>query len=158
MADYYQNKYTNDLGEEFAEPIGFSDMSIVTPEIVISSMKEICEGNNIPASFRKVSLELSKGFFNKTTFCAIEISHPNPPQSYCKQLYVICPDGMRFFFVGSSKAFSEKNNYEAAMNGIGGNFKARVSSFFGVAPDTKPYELEMEWHNIIFTVFQSILE
>lgn len=160
MADYYENKFTHDLGEEFSEPISFSDMSNVTPEIIISNMEEICRENDIPALIRKSSLEVSRGLgiFNKTVFKAVEISHPNPPQSYCKQLYVICGDGIRFFFVGSSKAFSERNNFEAAMNDTGGNLKAKARAFFGIAPDEKPFEQEMEWHNTIHAVFISLLE
>lgn len=160
MADYYVNKFENDLGEEFSEPIGFSDMSNVTPENIIFNMEEICKENNIPALIRESSLEISRGFgiFKKAVFKAVEISHPNPPQSYCKQLYVICEDRIRFFFVGSSKAFSERNNFEAAMNDTGGNLKAKVRAFFGVAPDEKPFEQEMEWHNTILAVFISILE
>ena len=81
---------------------------------------------------RKSSLEVSRGFgiFKKTVFMAVEISHPNPPQSYCKQLYVIYEDG--FFFVGSSKAFSERNNFEAAMNDTGGNLKAKARAFLAL--------------------------
>lgn len=40
MADYYENKFTHDLGEEFSEPIAFSDMSNVTPENIISNMEK----------------------------------------------------------------------------------------------------------------------
>ena len=39
MADYYENKFTHDLGKAFSEPIGFYDMSNMTPEIIISNMK-----------------------------------------------------------------------------------------------------------------------
>lgn len=44
------------------------------------------------------------------------------------------------------------------MNGTGGNLKAKARYFFGVAPDKKTFEQEMEWHNTIFAVFNSILE
>lgn len=83
---------------------------------------------------RKSSLEVSRGFgiFKKTVFMAVEISPPNPPQSYCKQLYVIYEDGIRFFFVGSSKAFSERNNFKAAMNDTGGNLKAKTRAFLAL--------------------------
>ena len=158
MAEYYQNKYMNDLGQEFVDPIAFNDMSNVTPEIIISNMESICKENEIPARFRESSVEISRGFFNKTTFRAVEISHPNPPQSYCSQLYVLFPDGIRFFFVGSSQAFSERNNYEAALNGSGGNLKARIRAISGIEPDSEPYELEMDWHGTIYSVFQSLLE
>lgn len=160
MADYYENKFEHDLGEEFSEPIAFSDMSNVTPENIISNMEKICKENDIPALIRESSLEISNGFgiFKKAVLKAVEISHPNPPQSYCKQLYVICKEGIRFFFVGSSKAFSERNNFEAAMNDTGGNLKAKARAFFGIAPDEKPFEQEMEWHNTIHAVFISLLE
>ncbi len=158
MADYIQNKFIKDLGQEFAEPISFNDMSNVTPEIIIDNMKSLCDENDIPASIRESSLEISMGLFNKATFKAVEIRHPDPPQSYCNQLYVIYPDGIRFFFVGSSKAFSDRNNYEEAVNGTGGNLKAKMRAMVGVPPDAEPYEQEMAWHEAVYSVFQSLLE
>ncbi len=158
MAEYYQNKFMNDLGQEFVEPIGFNDMSNVTPEVIITNMEAVCSEHEIPARFRESSVEISRGLFNKSTFKAVEISHPNPPQSYCSQLYVLYPDGIRFFFVGSSKAFADRNNFEAAMNGTGGNFKAKMRAIAGIAPDSEPYEQEMAWHETIYSVFQSLLE
>ena len=74
MADYYENKFTHDLGEEFSEPIAFSDMSNVTPENIISNMEKICKENDIPALIRESSLEIAKGFgiFKKAVFKAVE--------------------------------------------------------------------------------------
>lgn len=158
MAEYYQNKFVNDLGQEFVKPMGCNDMRNVTPEVIISNMEAICEEHGIPARFRESSVEISKSIFNKATFKAVEISHPNPPQSYCRQLYVLYPDGIRFFFVGSSKAFYERNNYEAAMNGTGGNLKAKMRAIAGIEPDSEPYEQEMAWHETIYSVFCSLIE
>ena len=95
----------SDLGQEFAEPVVFNDMSNVTPEVIIKNMKAICEENEIPACFDETEVVMG-GFFKKVQFRAVEVSHPNPPQSYCSQLYVIYNDGIRFFFVGSSAAFA----------------------------------------------------
>ncbi|MGN0496371.1 MAG: hypothetical protein ACI4GW_09125 [Lachnospiraceae bacterium] len=158
MADYYQNNFVRDLGEEFADPIKFNDMSNVTPEIIINNMRDICNKNKIMANFREVSVEVTFGLFDKSVFKAIEISHPAPPQSYCRQLYIIIPGGMRFFFVGYSKAFSDRNDYEEAMSGRGGTFKARIQAFAGITPDLDLYELEMSWHESIFSVFRLLLE
>lgn len=158
MASYYENSFTHDLGQEFADPIGFNDMSTVTPDIIISNMSEICKEHDIPVVFRESSIEISKGVFNKHEFKAVEISHPNPPQRYCDQLYVILGDCVRFFFVGSSEAFATVNNYQAAMDGTGGNLKAKLHAIAGIEPDMEPYETEMEWHQTIFAVFQSLLE
>ena len=155
---YCRNRFIDDLGGEFADPIGINDMSDVTPDFLISNMKAICLENEIPAEFDEASVEISKGIFSKATFKAVEVSHPNPPQSYCRQLYVLYPDGIRFFFVGSSQAFSERNNYEAAMNGSGGNLKAKMRAIAGIEPDSEPYEQEMAWHGTIYSVFQSLLE
>ena len=44
------------------------------------------------------------------------------------------------------------------MNDTGGNLKAKARAFFGIAPDEKPFEQEMEWHNTIHAVFISLLE
>lgn len=158
MADYVQNKFLDELGQEFAEPIGFRNTDNLVPEIIIENMKTVCENDEIPASFRVAEVEISKGIFNKATFKAVEISHPNPPQSYCNQLYILYPDGIRFFYVGSSKAFLEMNNYADAMAGRGGGFKARLNAFAGIRPDEEPYEEEMKWHEAVYSVFLSLLE
>lgn len=158
MADYYENKFIHDLGEEFADPIGFNDMSNVNPPTIIANMELLCEKNKIPAVFSESSVEISHGFFRKNEYPAVKVSHPNPPQSYCDQLYVICYARVRFFFVGSSKAFSVVNNYRAAVNGTGGNWKAKLNAIAGLEPDMKPYEAEMEWHEAVLSAFYSLME
>ena len=45
----------------------------------------------------------------KIEYKVVKISHPNPPQSYCDQLYIILDNGVRLFYVGESKAFKEMN-------------------------------------------------
>lgn len=158
MADYYRNKFIDDLRGEFAEPIGFSDMSNITPEIVMKNMQAICEENDIPAKFDIVTVEISAGLFRKATYSAVKVWHPNPPQSYCDQLYLITPQGIHFFWVGSSTAFGERNRYEQALNGQGGGIKAQLRAIVGIAPDEEPYEKELEWHGTIYSVFQSLVE
>lgn len=158
MADYYQNSFLDDLGQEFAEPIAFNDMSSVTTDVIIANMKALCEENEIPASFCTSTVEISRGLFRKRTFNAVEIEHPNPPQNYCRQLYVLGGDSVHFFFVGNSHAFAEKNNYEAALNGTGGNFKAKMRAIAGIAPDIEPYEAEMAWHEAIYSAFLALVE
>lgn len=158
MADYYRNKFVDDLGQEFAEPMGFRDMSNVTPEVVIRNMKKICNEKNIPASIRESSVEISMGLFNKATFEAVEIRHPDPPRKYCEQLYVFFPQGIRFFYVGRSDNFAEQNNYIDAMNGSGGGFKAHLQAWSGVAPDLEPYEREMSWHESVYSAFCLMVE
>lgn len=148
----------DDLGEEFAEPMGFRNMSSVTPEVIIQHMRTVCDENDIPASIRKSSVEVSQGLFCKATFDAVEIRHPDPPRRYCEQLYVICPEGIRFFYVGGSDNFAEQNNYINALNGRGGGFKAQLQAWSGVAPDLEPYQLEMSWHESVYSAFCSLVE
>lgn len=158
MSTYYQNNFQNDLIEEFAQPMAFNDMNNVNVSNIINGMKEVCEANEIPADFYSSEVEISQGLFRKATFHAVEVSHPNPPQQYYDQLYVIFDDGIRFYFVGNSAAISEKNNYDAAVAGTGGDFKAKMNAMIGNEPDPEPYEKEMEWHGLIFSVFKSLLE
>lgn len=165
-----------DLGTEFVDGIGFKDMSNLTPEKIISEMKAVCDANGIPATFEEAKfLEGGAGSIvsslaygqkpslfkalKKTEFRAVKISHPNPPQSYCDQLYIILDNGVRFFFVGESKAFKEKNEYELARNGQGQGvgLKSKFRAFIGVGPDEEPYNTEMEWHTSVYSVFESMV-
>ena len=158
MAEFYENKFMHDLGQEISDPMGCNDMSNVTPEVIIGNMKALCDENEIPAVFSESSIEISEGIFRKNEYKAIKISHPNPPQRYCDQLYIILPEGIRFFFVGASDAFSTVNNYQAAVDGTGGNIKAKLHAIAGIQPDMEPYEAEMEWHQTILAVFNSLVE
>ena len=157
MAEYYENRFMHDLGQEIKDPIRIQDMSNVTPEIIIANMSAICEEKNIPALFSESSVEILEGVFIKNKYKAIKISYPNPPQRYCDQLYVIFSNSMRFFFVGASDAFSAVNNYQAAVEGTGGNLKAKFQAITGLPPDMAHYEAEMEWHQLILAVFDSII-
>lgn len=165
-----------DLGTEFAEGIRFRDMSNITPEKIINDMREVCNAKGIPASFEEevflvggagsIVSALAYGqkpslfkALSKKEYKAIKISHPNPPQSYCDQLYIIFNDCVRFFYVGESKAFKEKNEYEMAAsgNGQGVGLKAKFSAFIGVRPDEEPYNREIEWHQSVYSVFESMV-
>lgn len=157
MADYYENQFLQDLGEEFADPIDITNFGDVTPETIISMMRIACEENDIPAELNKRTIEISAGLFRKQENVAVEISHPNPPQSYCKQLYIFFGGCIRGFFVGSSAAFSEINNYEAAVNGTGGSWRAQLHAIAGIEPNMEQYEQEIQWHQTIYTTLLSLL-
>lgn len=160
MADYYVNKLNNDLGGEFAEPITFRNMEDNFPEIILENLKQVCESNNIPATFTIATVEISEGLFRKTKYSGVEVRHPNPPQEYCRLLFLVIPGGgVKFHWVGKSKAFSEMNNYEAAVNGQSyASLKGKAQAFFGIKPDDTQYKLELEWDNLIYTAFISLLE
>lgn len=158
MAEYYLTKFKDNVGEEFADPLTLEDMSGVTAEILLDDIQGICEENGIPVNLKKVSVEVSEGVFKKSTYSAVEITHPCPPQKFAGQLYLISQTGIRFFIVGKSKAMADKRNYEAAKNGTGGSLMARLDVWAGVKQDDSMYEAEMDWHNSVYGAFMSLID
>ena len=44
------------------------------------------------------------------------------------------------------------------MSGTGGNFKAKLQAMAGIEPDNEPYEMEMEWHRMIYSAFEALTQ
>lgn len=171
------NYTEGELGTEFTDPIGFRDMSSITPSVIIENMQEVCRQYGIPAVFEEATLTEggassvleSIGYgqkpslfkaFHKNVYPAVRIKHSNPPQPYCDQLYVLVRDGIRFFYVGASKAFKERNEYERGLTGdtSGMSLKGKLRAYTGIRPDEDAYNREMEWHMNVYAAFESLVE
>ncbi|MCM1170602.1 MAG: hypothetical protein NC393_00580 [Clostridium sp.] len=167
----------NDLGSEFAEPIGISNMMEISVREVERCLEAECRMRGIPVLVSVTSLtsggfmntffamveqnDASKGggLLNKTVLRALKVSHPNPPQQYCDELFVFMNDGVRFFFIGSSKAFKEMNEYNTVLSGdfdrVG--FISKMKFFTGGRPDEEAYNKEMSWHQAVYEAFNSLI-
>lgn len=142
------------LGSEIQSPISFRDTTNINADNIISSMQLECNSENIPAVFRK-DVVTSGGMFNKKKYECVIVSHPNPPQSYCAQVYVIAGDTILFHFFGNSKAFRDNNTYERVKSGQGSSMETMKYMF--KQPDKVALQMELTWHNKLISAFNSLV-
>ncbi|MCM1325828.1 MAG: hypothetical protein NC094_07670 [Bacteroidales bacterium] len=142
------------LGSEIQQGIVFRDTSNITADFIIASMESICCKADIPAKFRKDTITSGKLFKKKTYECVI-INHPNPPQDYAAQVYVLAGNTILFHYAGNSKAFREKNEYEAVQKGTSTTMQSMKYMF--KQPNKMALEIELAWHTQIIEAFNSLI-
>lgn len=165
------------LGQEYANPISIPFLQNVSVRQVERCLRRICADFNVPVSVSASSLvsggflntinaklsynDASKGggLLNKKVYRALRVEHPNPPQKYCEELIVFLPDGVKFFFIGGSRAFKEMNEYEKLKDGDFDNVGlfAKMRFFTGGTPDEEEYLNELRWHMSVYELFQKLL-
>lgn len=151
----FNSKYfQRELGEEFHEPIDFGESVCI--EQIMSEVEAVCKQQGVPNIICGTYVYYG-GLLAMKKCKAMLIMHPDPPQSYCDQLYVMDEGVMRFYFVGASKAFKEKNEYEMVMSGQGTGAIATMKTFLGFMPNEEEYNKEMAWHESVFSVFASMV-
>lgn len=142
------------LGSEIQQSITFSNAANLNADFIISEMESVCKAHNIQAVFQKDTVTTG-GFFNKKSYACVIIRHPNPPQEYAHQVYVIAGNTIMFRFWGNSKAFREKNEYEEVRSGQGNSLLSMKYMF--KQPDKMAYEVELSWHGQVIGAFNSLL-
>jgi hypothetical protein len=143
------------LGSEIQPAMTFSNASDITADFVISSMKNVCAERNIPAVFSKDTIKTGT-LFNKKTYECVIVNHPNPPQAYAQQVYVLSGTTVLFHFFGNSKAFRENNEYEAVRAGQGTTMQSMKYMF--KQPDKMALEQELGWHGQVIAAFNSLIQ
>lgn len=152
--EFNLNYFQRELGEEFHQPINFGES--VRIEQIMSEVEAVCNQQDIPSVVNGAIVSYG-GLLTMKRCRAMVVRHPNPPQSYCDQLYVMDEGVMRFYFVGASKAFKEKNEYKMVMSGQGAGAIATMKTFLGFMPNEEEYNKEMAWHESVFSVFASMV-
>ena len=143
------------LGSEIQEAITFYNVETVTAEDIIANMERVCGENNIPAKFRKDTVT-SGSFLKKKTYECVIVNHPQPPQDYAAQVYVLAGNTVLFHYAGNSKAFREQNEYEAVRNGQGTTMQSMKYMF--KQPDKVALKMELAWHGQVIDAFNSFVE
>lgn len=69
------------------DPISFRDTTGLTAENIAAAMEERAEEQGVPVNI-KVDVVKEGGIFGKSYPCVI-IRHPNPPQQYFTDVYII---------------------------------------------------------------------
>lgn len=142
------------LGSEIRQAISFADATNITADFIIASMENVCNEYNIPAKFRKDTVTSGK-LFNKKTYECVIVNHPNPPQEYAAQVYVLAGNTVLFYYAGNSKAFREKNEYEAVRTGRGTTMQSMKYMF--KQPDKVALQTELAWHGQLIEAFNSLV-
>ena len=143
----YNLKYNRGV---FTEPMAFRDVSGLNASNIASLMSQKAKEMGIPARITTDTVK-EGGLFGKSYPCVV-IDHPNPPQQYFTDVYVINGNVVNFYFFGESKANTATNTAEARKNTFMGSVLNAISG-------SKEMELQQEkiWHNQIFGLFESLV-
>lgn len=130
------------------DPISFMDTSGLEVNNVAELMKMKAEEMGVPA---KITVNTVKegGLFGKSYPC-VAIEHPNPPQRYFTDVYLINGNMVNFYFFGESKANTATNKANARKNTLSGMILNSISGSNEMA-----YQQELFWHEQIFSIFES---
>lgn len=133
-----------------ADPISFRDATGLNAENIAACMREQAEMQGVPVNIR-TDIVKEGGLFGKTYPCVI-IHHPNPPQQYFTDVYIINNNTVNFYFFGNSKANHATNLANARKNTFTGMLLNGLSG-------SKEMELqaEMNWHRQVLDLFESLL-
>lgn len=142
----YNLKYNNGM---IADPISFGDISGLNAENVAMLMAQKAEEMGVPARITTDTVK-EGGMFGKSYPCVV-IHHPNPPQQYFTDVYIINGDVVNFYFFGESTANTAVNKANARKNSLSGII---INSIAG----SKEMELQQEmfWHRKILGIFEGL--
>ena len=87
------------------------------------------------------------------TYPCVVIEHPNPPQQYFTDVYIINGNTVNFYFFGESKANTATNKANARKNTLIGMIMNSIAGSNEMA-----YQQEMFWHRQIYEIFESFIQ
>lgn len=133
-----------------ADPMSFRDSTNVEANSIATLMTQKAEELGVPVN---ISVDTVKegGLFGRSYPCVV-INHPNPPQEYFTDVYIINGNTVNFYFFGNSKANYVTNRAESRKGTLSGVF---MNLFSGA--DEMGLQQEMLWHNQVYNVFESLV-
>jgi len=143
----YSLKYNNGM---ITDPISFRDASGLNASNIASLMSQKAEEMGIPARITTDTVK-EGGLFGSSYPCVV-ITHPNPPQQYFTDVYIINGNSVNFYFFGESKANTATNKAKARENTLSGMILNSISGSNEMA-----YQQEMFWHRQIYGIFESLV-
>lgn len=120
-------------------------------DVIVSAMAEKAEEMGIPAVIKQDTIR-EGGLFGHTYPCVV-IEHPNPPQKYFTDVYVINKDIINFYYFGESKANTSNNKAKARGNTLTGKILNSISG-----SNTLAWQQELNWHEEILDIFLSLVK
>ena len=133
------------------EPISFRDASGVNADNIADLMAQEAARNGIPANIRTDYVK-EGGLFGSSYPCVV-ITHPNPPQRYFTDVYIVNGNTVNFYFFGESKANTSTNIAKARQNSLSGKLLNAISGSNEMA-----YQQEMLWHRQIYELFEGFID
>lgn len=133
-----------------------SQTIIFTGGIKISA-KDLAEVLRQCAEESGVEVEISDdtihdgGLFTGKDYSCVVLKHPNPPQEYFYQVWVINGKLLNFYYFGRSKANYKVNTYNQKSKG--GFFDRITASISGSAE--MELQVEQEWHREVFSLLSA---
>lgn len=140
-------KYNNG---KIAEPISFRNPTGLNVENIAFCMEQKLKEMGIPVTITTDTVK-EGGLFGKSYPCVI-FGHPNPPQKYFYDVYIINGNTVNFYFFGESKANTEINKANARKNSLTGMIMNSISGSHEME-----YQQEMFWHGQIYEAFESLV-
>lgn len=133
-----------------SDPVSFRDMAGVDAANIASAMTKKANELGIPV---KINTDTVKegGLFGNTLPCVV-INHPNPPQQYFTDVYIINGNTVNFYFFGESKANTTANKADARKGTLTGMILNSISGSMEMA-----YQQEMFWHRQVYGIFESLV-
>lgn len=133
-----------------ADPISFRDASGLDASNIASLISQKAEEMGIPAMITTDTVK-EGGLFGSLYPCVV-IKHPNPPQQYFTDVYIINENVVNFYFFGESKANTATNKANARKNTLSGMILNSISGSNEMA-----LQQEMFWHRQIYEIFESLV-
>ena len=143
----YNLKYQRGL---ITDPLSLRDATGLNVENIASLMRDKLQEMGIPANISTDTVK-EGGLFGKTYPCVV-IKHPNPPQQYFDDVYIVNGNTVNFMFFGNSAANYQTNKANARANTIMGSIMNAVSGSSEMA-----YQQEMFWHKQVLEAFESFV-
>lgn len=142
----------NSMGQ-VAEPIRFKGGINLSAAEIVKELNTIAKENGVPVKISNDTIH-SGGFLTGDDYPCIVLKHPDPPQEYFYQVWVINGNMMNFYFFGRSKANYKVNTYNAKKNG--GLFDQLSAAISGSAE----MELQVEhcWHRDVYELLEKVIE
>lgn len=131
----------------------------VENEISISA-KEVAEMLRKFAKEKNIEVEISDdtihdgGLFTGKDYPCVILKHPNPPQEYFYQVWMINGNFLNFYYFGRSKANYKVNTYNQKSNG---GFFDRISASISGSAEIE-LQVEQLWHHKVLDLINCILE
>ncbi len=142
----------NSMGE-VSKPIRFKGGMNISAEEIVDMLKVCAEEEGVPVNISHDTIH-SGGFFNGKDYPCIVLKHPNPPQEYFYQVWVINENLINFYYFGRSKANYKVNTYNQKKNG--GLFDQISAAISGSAE--MELQVEMEWHHDVYDLLDCAIK
>ena len=136
-----------------SQPITFDGGILISAKEIADILRKCADENRTEVEISDDTIH-DGGLFTGKDYPCIVLRHPNPPQEYFYQVWVINGNTINFYYFGRSKANYKVNTYNEKKQG--GIFDQIAASVMGSAE--MELQVEQEWHKKVFELFDGAVE